>query len=130
MLKLSKHSIDQHIGYNSLYSLRALGTPSGGRILARWLIVLIMLFIGFLFLPWQQNIRGKGNVTALSPMNRPQTIEAIIAGRVQKWFVREGDFVKKGDTIVTISEVKEKYFDPQLLLRLDSFNILFEVVIN
>ncbi len=118
MLKLSKQSIDQQIGYNSLYSLRALGTPSGGRILARWLIVLFVLFICILFLPWQQNIRGNGNVTALSPMNRPQTIEAVIAGRVQKWYVREGDFVKKGDTIVTISEVKEKYFDPQLLLRL------------
>ncbi|MBA4145483.1 MAG: biotin attachment protein [Azospira oryzae] len=118
MLKQSKQSIDHQVGYNSLYSLRALGIPSGGRILAQWLIVFFFLFICCLFLPWQQNIRGNGNVTALNPMNRPQTIEAVIAGRVQKWHVREGDFVKKGDTIVTISEVKEKYFDPQLLLRL------------
>lgn len=118
MLKESKQSIDQQIGYNSLYSLRALGTPRGGRILARWLVAFFVIFIACLFLPWQQNIRGNGNVTALSPMNRPQTIEAVIAGRVQKWYVREGDFVKKGDTIVTLSEVKEKYFDPQLLLRL------------
>jgi multidrug resistance efflux pump len=32
--------------------------------------------------------------------------------------VREGELVKAGDTIVTIREVKEKYFDPQLLPRL------------
>lgn len=51
-------------------------------------------------------------------MNRPQTVEAIIAGRIQKWYVQEGNLVRKGDTIVTISEVKEKYFDPQLLAKL------------
>lgn len=118
MSKLSQQSIDKLIGQNSLYTLRSLRTPSGGKILAWWLMGFSLLFFITLFLPWQQNIRGTGNVTALNPMNRPQTIEAVIAGRVQKWFVREGDFVKKGDTIVTISEVKEKYFDPQLLFRL------------
>ncbi|MEO5600168.1 MAG: HlyD family efflux transporter periplasmic adaptor subunit [Cyclobacteriaceae bacterium] len=118
MLRLSQQSIDKQIGHNSLYSLRSLRTPSGGKVLAWWLMGFCLLFLIILFLPWQQNIRGNGNVTALNPMNRPQTIEAVIAGRVQKWFVREGDFVQKGDTIVTISEVKEKYFDPQLLFRL------------
>ena len=71
-----------------------------------------------LFLPWQQNIRGVGQITALNPANRPQTVETVIAGRIQHWFVREGDFVQKGDTIVSITEVKEKYFDPQLLSRI------------
>jgi len=118
MLKLSERSIGHQVVYENLYSLRSLRTPPGGKILARFLIGFLLLFLITLFLPWQQNIRGNGNVTALNPMNRPQTVEAVIAGRVQKWFVREGDLVKKGDTIVTISEVKEKYFDPQLLLRL------------
>lgn len=71
-----------------------------------------------LFLPWQQNIRGVGQITALNPANRPQTVETVIAGRIQHWYVREGDLVQKGDTIVSITEVKEKYFDPQLLSRL------------
>jgi len=118
MLKISQQSIEKQVGYDSLYSLRSLRTPSGGKILVWWLLGFSMLFLIVLFLPWQQNIRGNGNVTALNPMNRPQTIEAVIAGRVQKWYVREGDLVQKGDTIVTISEVKEKYFDPQLLFRL------------
>lgn len=119
MLKLSSESIEKEIGYNSLYSLRSLRAPQGGKILARWLAVICVMFLIVLFLPWQQNIRGKGNVTALNPMNRPQTVEAVIAGRIQQWHVREGAAVRKGDTIVTISEVKEKYFDPQLLTRLE-----------
>ena len=118
MLKLSEQSIEQQVGHENLYSLRSLRTPRGGKILAQFLLGFLLVFLITLFLPWQQNIRGNGKVTALNPMNRPQTIEAVIAGRVQKWFVREGDLVKKGDTIVTISEVKEKYFDPQLLFRM------------
>lgn len=118
MLRLSEQSIEQQVGQENLYSLRSLRTPLGGKILAKFLLGFLLISMITLFLPWQQNIRGNGKVTALNPMNRPQTIEAVIAGRVQKWFVREGDLVKKGDTIVTISEVKEKYFDPQLLFRM------------
>jgi hypothetical protein len=101
-----------------LYSLRALETPRTGKLLALWLMGLFCLFIIVLFLPWQQNIHGKGKVTALSPSNRPQTIETTIAGRIQSWKIQEGQLVRKGDTIVIISEVKEKYFDPQMLSRL------------
>jgi membrane fusion protein, adhesin transport system len=36
---------------------------------------------------------------------------------VEKWFVQEGPFVKKGDTILFISEIKEEYLDPQLLSK-------------
>jgi multidrug resistance efflux pump len=118
MVKLSHQSIGTELEYDSLYSLRSLRTPRAGKILAKFLVTLCLLFLIIIFLPWQQNIRGNGYVTALNPMNRPQTVEAIIAGRVQKWYVREGDLVRKGDTIVSISEVKEKYFDPQLLARL------------
>jgi multidrug resistance efflux pump len=89
-----------------------------GKILARWLLGIGILFLVILFLPWQQNIHGTGQVTALSPSNRPQTIQTIIAGRIQDWKIREGQFVEKGDTIAIISEVKEKYFDPKMLLRL------------
>jgi multidrug efflux pump subunit AcrA (membrane-fusion protein) len=89
-----------------------------GKILARWLLGMGILFLIVLFLPWQQNIRGNGKVTALAPANRPQTIETIIAGRIQQWKVSEGQLVQKGDTIAIVSEVKEKYFDPKFLVRL------------
>lgn len=70
-----------------------------------------------LFFPWTQTITGKGSVTTLKPDQRPQTIQSPIPGRIEKWFVQEGDFVKKGDTILEISEVKSDYFDPNLVSR-------------
>ncbi len=69
----------------------------------------------FLFVPWTQNISGSGAVTTLKPNQRPQTIHTAIAGRIEKWYIQEGDFVKKGDTILFISEVKDDYFDPNLM---------------
>lgn len=75
------------------------------------------LFLIIMFIPWTQNIRARGNVTTLMPDQRPQTIHSVIAGRIEKWFVREGDTVRRGDTILFISEIKDDYFDPQLLDR-------------
>ena len=118
MLNISSQSVEKMMSQDRLYSLRSLDTPMAGKILARVLIGIATFFFIVLLLPWQQNIRGKGKVTALSPSNRPQTIETIIAGRIQSWKVQEGQFVSKGDTIAIISEVKEKYFDPQMLTRL------------
>lgn len=114
----TQESKSHEVVFAGSHSLRTLKTPLGPRVLAIFLLSILFLFICSLFLPWQQNIRGVGQMTALNPANRPQTVETVIAGRIQKWFVREGDLVKKGDTIVSITEVKEKYFDPQLLSRL------------
>ena len=101
-----------------LYSLRTLKTPGVGRTVAKVLMVIVLLFILFLFLPWQQNIRGQGKLTALNPMNRPQKVETAIAGRIEKWHVIEGQFVNAGDTIMTISEIKDKFFDPDIIPRM------------
>jgi multidrug resistance efflux pump len=76
--------------------------------------VSIVAVVG-LFLPWTQNISGTGSVTTLQPDQRPQSIQSVISGRLEKWYVQEGDFVKKGDTIVFISEIKEDYLDPNLV---------------
>jgi multidrug efflux pump subunit AcrA (membrane-fusion protein) len=83
----------------------------------RWSFILFAIAVLAMFLPWTQNIRAKGTVTALRQEQRPQEINTIIAGRVEKWFVKEGDFVEKGDTIVQLSEVKADYLDPDLLSR-------------
>lgn len=102
-----------------LYALHTLNTPGIGRTVAKVLIVLITILLIIMFLPWQQNIRGKGKLTALNPASRPQQIESAIAGRITKWNIMEGDFVDKGDTILVLSEIKDKYFDPNLLMRLE-----------
>ncbi|NIJ44751.1 multidrug resistance efflux pump [Wenyingzhuangia heitensis] len=78
---------------------------------------LIIILIIVLFVPWTQNIKGKGYVTTLLPEQRPQPVQSIISGRLEKWYVREGNFVKKGDTLIYITEVKNDYFDPNLISR-------------
>ncbi len=84
------------------------------------LLLLLGLFVAFMFLPWTQNVRADGKVTTLRPEHRPQTIHATIAGRIEHWYVTEGQAVKKGDTIVHLSEVKAEYFDPNLVARVGS----------
>lgn len=82
-----------------------------------WALIMVGLFLVILFLPWTQNIRTKGAVTALRQEQRPQQINTIIGGRIEKWFVGEGDYVQKGDTLAQLSEVKAEYLDPALLER-------------
>ncbi len=118
MLNLSHNRIKGKVALENLYSLRTLKTPPFAKYLARWIMGLMgLVFLG-LFIPWQQNIHGYGKVTAFTPSNRPQRVETVIGGRIESWKVREGEYVIAGDTIATISEVKEKYFDPELLDRL------------
>lgn len=82
-----------------------------------WSYIFFGVLLLILFLPWTQNIRAKGQVTTLKQEQRPQQINTIIAGRVEKWYVKEGDYVKAGDTLVRLSEVKPDYLDPKLLQR-------------
>ncbi|MDM9631361.1 HlyD family secretion protein [Robiginitalea aurantiaca] len=83
----------------------------------RFLLASAIITLVVLFLPWTQNITGAGYLTTLNPDQRPQTIQSPIPGRLEKWYVREGDFVAAGDTILFISEVKNEYFDPRLIER-------------
>lgn len=85
------------------------------QILNKIIVYVSLIGVVILFLPWTQNISGSGAVTTLKPDQRPQTIHSAIGGRIEKWYVKEGDYVKKGDTILFISEIKEDYFDPNLV---------------
>lgn len=87
------------------------------RIFNRFLFAFGIIALIILFLPWTQNVSGKGYVTTLTPDQRPQTIQSPIPGRIEKWYVKEGDFVKKGDTVLFISEIKNEYQDPNLVMR-------------
>ena len=83
----------------------------------RWLLIILGIFLASLFLPWTQNISAKGKVTSLFQEQRPQAVNSPIPGKIMKWWVREGDIVKKGDTLIQISEIKEDYLDPNLVNR-------------
>lgn len=82
-----------------------------------WAFGFFMVAVMALFLPWTQNVRARGSVTTLRQEQRPQELNSIIPGRIIKWYVKEGDLVQAGDTILQIGEVKEDYFDPNLIDR-------------
>ncbi|QNL22891.1 HlyD family efflux transporter periplasmic adaptor subunit [Hyphobacterium sp. CCMP332] len=117
MLNISRNSVSQFIKKEDFISLRYVERLHSGRVLLKILMYISIVSIIVMFIPWTQNIRARGSVTTIRPDQRPQTIHSIIAGRIEKWFVKEGDFVYRGDTILFISEIKDDYFDPQLLSR-------------
>ncbi len=82
-----------------------------------WLIGSLLFLIVVLFLPWTQNINTNGQVTTRYQDQRPQQINTIIPGRIVKWYIKEGDFVKKGDTLVELADTKDDYLDANLIDR-------------
>jgi adhesin transport system membrane fusion protein len=117
MLNLSHQRVNVPAVENEVNSLNTLHSPKTAKIVYRWILGIVVVVVLAMFLPWQQNINGKGYVTALTPQDRPQNIQNAVAGQIREWLVREGDFVKKGDTLLIISEIKDDYFDPQILIR-------------
>ncbi|MCL9808034.1 HlyD family secretion protein [Flavobacterium luminosum] len=115
MLNLSKNNKPNYTRLEQYSTIQSLVSRPHYKVLNKILIGFLIVVVLFLFLPWTQNITGQGNVTTLMPNQRPQTIQSLISGRIEKWYVREGDFVKKGDTILFISEIKEDYLDPNLV---------------
>ena len=105
---------DRHIKhFKTLASIR---TPNIIHVVA-WMLIIVTAASGvFLsFAPWVQTTSGPGAVTALSPNDRLQEINALVSGRIQDWYVADGDRVSKGDPIVRIVDN-----DPLLLERLNA----------
>lgn len=107
-------SIDYHAGkFTTLSEIRM---PRVMRNIGLMIIVvLVALPPILLYVPWVQTAMGSGSVTAINPNDRMQEINALVPGRIQEWFVRDGSRVNVGDPIVRIVDN-----DPQLLERLRS----------
>ena len=91
-------------------ALKMAETPLFVRKLAKFLgFMFFLLPFLMLFLPWQQNIRGQGAITAFAPLERRQTVDAPIGGMITNWYVQEGTKVKKGDLLLEISDVDPNY---------------------
>ncbi len=117
MLNISPVSIANKINKDSFKSFSLI---SNLKIYTNVKSVILYMSIGFvliLFLPWTQNVQGDGMLTTLQPEHRPQTIQSVISGRIVKWYVNEGDFLREGDTLLEIAEIQDAYFDPELLKR-------------
>ena len=97
-----------------LAAARLVPPPVHARRAAIALAAAFTVFVVFsLLAPWQQNVRGEGRVIAYSLLERQQTIEAPIGGRVVRWHVQEGAVVRRGDRIVDLADN-----DPRLMDRL------------
>ncbi len=117
MLNISHNKVDESFDISKYKSGQKVSQKTYYKYFNRFLIGFAIFGFIVLFLPWTQNITGRGQLTTLKPDQRPQTIQSQIPGRIEKWFVKEGDFVNKGDTILQISEIKSDYFDPNLVAR-------------
>lgn len=82
-------------------------------------LVVFISGIVVLFLPWTQTVEAMGKVSALSPEFKPQQVTSRIAGRVEKWYITDGQYVQKNDTIAFLSEIKEEYLDTSLVTRVN-----------
>lgn len=92
--------------------------PRAIRHFARFMVIIgFLLFAVLIFVPWQQNLPGKGEVIAYSPLERQQDIESPIKGQIKRWYVQEGTSVKKGDLIAEISDVDPDYLERLLQER-------------
>jgi multidrug efflux pump subunit AcrA (membrane-fusion protein) len=93
------------------------------RRLYRWAWFAFTIFIIFsatlLYVPWTQTITVQGKLSAYSAIERPQEVHAHINGSLKRWFVHEGDSVKKGDLLLELGDVNPKFMAPDLLIRLD-----------
>ena len=117
MLNISNKPIHDKVSLEDFSSVKCISNKRYYKQLNRLSIGFFIILLILLFLPWTQNISGKGYVTTLRPNQRPQTIQSPIPGRIEKWFVKEGDYVQKGDRILRISEIKSEYFDDKLVER-------------
>ncbi len=117
MLNISLNSVNRHVDHEGLSALKHVEERHSGRVLLRLLAFFSVLFLILLFLPWTQHIRAAGDVTTLQPNQRPQSIQTVIGGQIERWYVREGAYVQAGDTLMHLTETKDEYFDTSLLDR-------------
>jgi multidrug efflux pump subunit AcrA (membrane-fusion protein) len=117
---LSEISIDDLATSSKLQSWEAVQIPERLKFSSRLAIKLVILFLLIIaFVPWTQTITVTGQLSAYSPYERPQDIEAQITGRIQKWHVFEGVRVKQGDLIVELEDYDPNFMAPDLLSFLD-----------
>ncbi|MEE4318127.1 HlyD family secretion protein [Erythrobacter dokdonensis] len=79
------------------------------------LVAFLSALVFLIYAPWVQTATGRGQVNTLNPNERKQDINALVPGRIEEWYVRDGSAIKAGDPIVRIADI-----DPQLIERLQA----------
>ena len=73
--------------------------------------IIILIFISVLFLPWQQTVRGEGTLVAYDPTQRDYQVVATMAGVIDKFYVKENEFVTKGTKLFSMVDLDQKYLE-------------------
>jgi multidrug efflux pump subunit AcrA (membrane-fusion protein) len=95
-------------------TLAQLQPPRVIAVIARLILVGVALSVAvLLFVPWMQTAQGRGQVATTDPTDGAQDVSALVGGRLEQWFVRDGQQVNAGDPIARIVDL-----DPDLLTRL------------
>lgn len=117
MLNIAENTLNKTVDLQKYKAIAKVMHKKHYKHFNQFLIAFSIVGIIILFLPWTQNITGTGYLTTLRPEQRATTVQSQIPGRIEEWYVQEGDFVNKGDTIMHISEIKNEYIDPNLIAR-------------
>jgi len=114
---MANKSDASHNGIYGAYSrhfktLAGINPPAISRTIG-WLvtITIVAIFAFSLTVPWVQTAAGSGKVIALNPLDRQQNIAAFVGGRIERWYVTDGDVVKAGEPIVRIVDIDPLFID-------------------
>ncbi len=119
--------VDDLATSSKLQSWEAVQIPERLKFSSRLAIKLVLLFTLIIaFVPWTQTITVTGQLSAYSPYERPQDIEAQITGRIKKWHIFEGVRVKQGDLILELDDVDPNFMAPDLLSLLEQRKVALE----
>ena len=120
--------VDELAASARLQSWQAVQIPDRLRFSAR-LAVKLLLIVALIiaFVPWTQTITTTGQLSAYSPYERPQDIEAQITGRIKKWHVYEGVRVKQGDLLLELDDWDPLFMAPDLLPLLEQSKSALEL---
>jgi multidrug efflux pump subunit AcrA (membrane-fusion protein) len=93
-------------------SLHKLYTPKiWGSAVKLILFSTIFLLCILIFSPWIQTSYGEGKIISYDPSGRIQPITALVSGRILKWYVFDGQMVKKNSPIVEITDNDPEFMD-------------------
>lgn len=108
------------IEYKEVYAnnpkdmLKVHDLPEASKLVTRLVVIFALFMMIFLIaIPWQQTANGTGKIMAYLPQDRVQNIHATVTGRIKKWHVKEGSYVKQGDPILEMIDI-----DPNYMTRL------------
>ncbi len=106
----------------SLWSIKSYQITRSPRLVLNFTLVVIAMVaavvVALIFVPWRQTVIGQGEVAVFDPLDRPQTIDSQIKGRLVELLVKEGQTVEKGEVIARLEDRESKFLDPEQQQRI------------